>query len=240
MDDSQKLLRQNFAIATRYWGALNSGQATILRDLTYRFSFSIAMGDLIAIERALYVTHSGLLRLAYERQCLGIQSQVVEDICKPDESFWAFKAVVFRDSQCVGFSAYADAHPGNVSQLVRGAEMRVAETRAVNRALRKAYGIGLCSADELGIRPERSGPSAEQCRKTPARDRLVQLIREYQLDPRLVKRYALDFCGASELKQASRELVEEFISSLATKARTDPQALACLLNGYANEAKIAS
>lgn len=26
-----------------------------------------------------------------------------------------------------------------------GAEMRVAETRAVNRALRKAYGIGLCS-----------------------------------------------------------------------------------------------
>ncbi len=35
-------------------------------------------------------------------------------------------------------------------QLVRGAEMRVAETRAVNRALRKAYGIGLCSVEELG------------------------------------------------------------------------------------------
>jgi hypothetical protein len=29
--------------------------------------------------------------------------------------------------------------------LVRGPEMRVAETRAVNRALRKAYGIGICS-----------------------------------------------------------------------------------------------
>jgi hypothetical protein len=27
--------------------------------------------------------------------------------------------------------------------------MRVAETRAVNRALRKAYGIGLCSVEEL-------------------------------------------------------------------------------------------
>ena len=28
--------------------------------------------------------------------------------------------------------------------------MRVAETRAVNRALRKAYGIGLCSVEEFG------------------------------------------------------------------------------------------
>jgi hypothetical protein len=28
--------------------------------------------------------------------------------------------------------------------------MRVAETRAVNRALRKAYGIGICSIEEIG------------------------------------------------------------------------------------------
>jgi len=45
-----------------------------------------------------------------------------------------------------------DANPTNVSLLVRGAEMRVAETRAVNRALRKAYGIGLCPVEELGAR----------------------------------------------------------------------------------------
>jgi len=41
-----------------------------------------------------------------------------------------------------------ETHPqvnANVSFLVHGAEMRVAETRAVNRALRKAYGIGICS-----------------------------------------------------------------------------------------------
>ena len=43
-----------------------------------------------------------------------------------------------------GFVGYGDADPSNTSPLVRGAEMRVAETRAVNRALRKAYGIGLC------------------------------------------------------------------------------------------------
>jgi hypothetical protein len=42
-----------------------------------------------------------------------------------------------------GFVGYGDADPSNVSALVHGAEIRVAETRAVNRALRKAYGIGI-------------------------------------------------------------------------------------------------
>jgi len=48
-----------------------------------------------------------------------------------------------------GIRWYGDADPSNVSPLVHGAEMRVAETRAVNRALRKAYGIGICSVEEL-------------------------------------------------------------------------------------------
>jgi hypothetical protein len=44
--------------------------------------------------------------------------------------------------------------------------MRVAETRAVNRALRKAYGIGICSADEIGSFAE-SAPSARESKKLP-------------------------------------------------------------------------
>ena len=36
-----------------------------------------------------------------------------------------------------------------MSPMVRGAEMRTAETRAVNRALRKAYGIAVFSVEEL-------------------------------------------------------------------------------------------
>jgi hypothetical protein len=35
-------------------------------------------------------------------------------------------------------SLFATSDPSNVSSLVHSAEMRVAETRAVNRALRKA------------------------------------------------------------------------------------------------------
>jgi hypothetical protein len=64
---------------------------------------------------------------------------------------WIFKATVYKSHSSKGFVGYGDADPSNVSSLVQGAEMRVAETRAVNRALRKAYGIGLCSVEELGL-----------------------------------------------------------------------------------------
>ena len=144
-----------------------------------------------------------------------------------------------------GFVGYGDADPSNVSPLVRGAEMRVAETRAVNRALRKAYGIGICSIEELGLF---SGPvaAAAQMKKLPAkakrvdgnghhplRDRLCLLIRQHQLDPGLVKAYAADYCDVSELRQASREQVATFIKHLAEYAQSDRDGLLGQLNSYA-------
>jgi hypothetical protein len=63
---------------------------------------------------------------------------------------YTFRATVYKSERCKGFVGCGDADPTNVSSVVHGAEMRVAETRAVNRALRKAYGIGVCSAEEIG------------------------------------------------------------------------------------------
>src|SRR4029077_2585606 len=62
---------------------------------------------------------------------------------------WVFKATVYKSPRSQGFVGYGDADPSNVSSQVHGAEMRVTETCAVNRALRKTYGIGLCSVEEL-------------------------------------------------------------------------------------------
>jgi hypothetical protein len=157
-----------------------------------------------------------------------------------------FKATVYKGSSSKGFVGYGDADPSNTSPLVRGAEMRVAETRAVNRALRKAYGIGPCSVEELGslsgssnsvaVRtqsatpPHRNGSGAGQPK---LRDRLCVLIRQYNLDPTLIKAYAADFCGAPTLKEASRDVVESFVSHLATAARENRDALVCKVNSYA-------
>jgi hypothetical protein len=121
--------------------------------------------------------------------------------------------------------------------------MRVAETRAVNRALRKAYGIGICSVEELGV-SNGSLESTRESKKLPpqptngdyggpkVRDRLCQIIRQHQLDPASVKSYATDFCRVKTLRHASREQVENFVAHLADWAEKDRNALLCQLNSY--------
>jgi hypothetical protein len=125
--------------------------------------------------------------------------------------------------------------------------MRVAETRAVNRALRKAYGIGICSVEEIGSSADPASSSSQESKKLPphpvnggngnyggprVRDRLCQLIRQHQLDANLVKSYAVDFCGTKTLREASREQVEAFVAHLADWAEKDHNALLCQLNSY--------
>jgi hypothetical protein len=66
------------------------------------------------------------------------------------------------------------------------------------------------------------------------------LIRQYNLDPTLVKAYAADFCGAKPLKEAGRKQVESFISHLAACAKESKEALVCRLNSYAQPAEVKS
>ena len=97
-----------------------------------------------------YVTHGDLLNLAINKRCAGIHVEPVISLCRPDKNFWIFKATVYKSAKCRGFVGYGDAYPGNVSPLIfNHDEMRMAETRAFNRTLRKAYGIALCSSEEL-------------------------------------------------------------------------------------------
>lgn len=116
-----------------------------------------------------------------------------------------------------------DASPLNVNPALRGAELRIAETR-VNRALRKAYGIGICSLEETGSTGKRE-PSirrvkAPDDRSLPRlRDQLLLLIHQYDLEGSQVKRYALQLCGTTE---AGREKIREFVThldQLASEAR---------------------
>ena len=245
--------RSNANLARQLWGKPSRIALRTLRDLTIRYSLSVAAGDLQFLEGRWYVTHSGLLQLAARKGCCGIKTIVQERLSDVGTGRWVFKATVFKSSSSKGFVGYGDADPSNTSPLVRGAEMRVAETRAVNRALRKAYGIGLCSVEELGWLT--GSPSAarekDQSIKLPnsngssngqpkLRDRLCILIRQYNLDPTKVKAYAADFCGTATLKDASRDLVESFISHLATAAKENRDGLVCKLNSYAQPEEVKS
>jgi hypothetical protein len=243
--DIPALVRRNVRLAKRLAvGRLSAVALCRLRDLTISFGISIALGDLLYLDGGWYITNGGLLRLAYRSQCASINVQQVREYCDTVTARWVFKATVYKSACSRGFVGYGDADPSNTSPLVRGAEMRVAETRAVNRALRKAYGIGLCSVEELGSfsasqKPLTGTPSNGHAGSNGSsngprlRDRLCLLIRQHDLDPALVKAYAADFCGTATLKDASRDLVQSFITQLAVSAEKDREALVCKLNSYA-------
>lgn len=214
-----------------------------LKALTRDYGLSIGAGELQIIDDGWYVTHTGLLRLARRRKCRGIHVEAVDSLCDSAANRFVLKATVYPSKDSAGFVGYGDADPSNVSALVRGAEMRIAETRAVNRALRKAYGIGICSVEELGSRSASIAAASRPPKIPPqgsngnganhkVRDRLCQIIRKHKLDPVLVKAYAVDFCGAPTLKEAAREQVEDFVNHLAERAEKDREGLLCQLNGY--------
>jgi hypothetical protein len=229
--------------AKSLFGTLPRAAVSSLKTLIAEHGVSVAHGDVTIFGNGWYITHSGLLRLAQRRRCSGIHTRLLE-LSDSTQSRWVFKAIVYKSRSCRGFVGYGDADPSNVSPLVHGSELRIAETRAVDRALRVAYGIGLCSVEELGSFNNASQPAREPSRLPPqstngngfggpkVRDRLCQIIRQHQLDPTLVKAYATDFCGVKTLREASREQVENFVVHLADSAEKDRNALLCQLNSY--------
>jgi hypothetical protein len=244
MRQSERIQRELVAAKKIWPHAIHAVEAEQLEVLLKTYRFSVKRGDLQILNGQWYVTHVGLLGLATRRRCCGVHTEAVEALCKQTSRCWTFKAVIYKSQTCKGFVGYGDADPSNVSPLVHGAEMRVAETRAVNRALRKAYGIGICSVAEIGSFAEPAPFSRESNKKLPprpvngnyggpkVRDRLCQLIRQHQLDATLVKSYAVDFCGTKTLREASREQVENFVAHLSDWAEKDLNALLCQLNSY--------
>jgi len=246
IDHKQRsLLRSNTRLAHKLWGQFSCVALQALKELTRKHGFSVAAGDLQILNGVWYVTHAGLLALSSRRGCAGIKTASAKHLSDPGSNRWVFKATVYSGRGSKGFVGYGDADPSNVSPLVHGAEMRVAETRAVNRALRKAYGIGLCSVEELGsfsspVEPARSKQNGSRSTNGSGssngqprlRDRLCLLIRQHQLDSILVKRYAAEFCGTEELRAASRDMVEAFISHLGKQAVEDRDGLIAKLSSF--------
>ena len=131
-------IQANIRRARRIWENLSREALIRLKEIATEHHFSVGAGDLIYLNNGWYVTHTGLLGLARRSRCAGIHVRPASTFCDPSSQRWAFEATVYKTKTCRGFVGYGDADPSNVSSLVHGAEMRVAETRAVNRALRKA------------------------------------------------------------------------------------------------------
>jgi hypothetical protein len=109
-----------------------------------------------------------MLRMAVRCNCRQVDICPLPEFSDLPNSRYSFKAIVYKSPTCRGFVGYGHADLSNVSPLVHVAEMRGAETRVVNRALRKAYGIGICSVEELGCVAEPTQTLRETKKPQPA------------------------------------------------------------------------
>jgi hypothetical protein len=153
------LFRSNARCARSAWGTLSRQSLNRLAELTKTHRLSVNAGHLQLLDGHWYITHSGLLSVAQRNRCAGIRTTMEEQLCDPGIKRWVFRATAFKSRHSKGFVGYGDADPSNTSPLVRGAEMRVAETRAVNRALRKPTESDFAVSKNSGSSPLRKCPS---------------------------------------------------------------------------------
>ena len=91
----EQLIKRNTRLAKRYW-SITAEQLTRLKALTSELEVSVAGGDLQLIEGRWYVTHAGLLHIATNNRCGGMNVQPVRAFCNPEAGRWAFKATVYK------------------------------------------------------------------------------------------------------------------------------------------------
>lgn len=92
-----------------------------------------------------FVLFSGLLLVAHENGLESIEPELL-NLNLADQTA-VFKAVV-KGSRGT-FVGHGDAAPNNLTKMILPSFIRMAETRAICRALRFYLGIGMCAKDEL-------------------------------------------------------------------------------------------
>src|SRR5215472_15352534 len=84
------------SFAESLFGDLPKPALRILAALTHQHRVSVENGDVRYFDGGWYVTHSGLLKLALRRHCVGIHVRPALEACDPSSSRWVFKATVFK------------------------------------------------------------------------------------------------------------------------------------------------
>ena len=75
----KELAGKNLKLARQMWGDLKPQSLQNLESYTTEFGFSIVAGDLLYLDKGWYVTHTGLIRLARRRRCVGIDVKPVAE-----------------------------------------------------------------------------------------------------------------------------------------------------------------
>tara|TARA_R100000808_G_C2137607_1_gene145700 strand:+ start:605 stop:1375 length:771 start_codon:yes stop_codon:yes gene_type:complete len=109
------------------------------------------IGGITLVSNKPYINQKGLQHLAKKQ---GVQSQkttLVQWACNPEKGFWVVQAEIV-DATGATHTGLGDASPNNVGTNIKSATLRMAETRAINRTLRRVLrgpGVADTSAEEI-------------------------------------------------------------------------------------------
>lgn len=95
-----------------------------------------------------FVKFEGLLDLAHRQGLKDVNTQLLQAPAEGNNWMAIIRACVTTERGT--FSGIGDATPKNVNGRIAPHIVRMAETRAMARALRLACNIGMCSVEELG------------------------------------------------------------------------------------------
>jgi len=139
-------------------------------------------GGIIKLQGREFITFSGLLITAHSNGLKSITPTLISYDAQARAA--VFSATVEGERGC--YTAHGDADEGNVKRGMAGAILRMAETRAVCRALRMYLGIGMTAREELpgDAKPER------QTWTDSERAAFVARLSALEVSPSAVARYA--------------------------------------------------
>ena len=84
MNKTRKAIRAanpEIQLAKQLWGTSISGYLLgQLKELVQTIGISVRAGDIHLLDGKWYVTHSGLLRLARRKHCLGIETAAISEL----------------------------------------------------------------------------------------------------------------------------------------------------------------
>lgn len=100
-----------------------------------------------------HVTFDGLVHMAHAAGLVGTDTELLQAPTEANKGTAIVRAVAtFRreDGSLANFSGIGDANPANTNKVIGLHAIRMAETRALARALRVALNIKGCAFEELG------------------------------------------------------------------------------------------
>ncbi len=118
------------------------------------------IGVIIKLQGREYLTHDGLVRLAHDHGIESIETRI--ESWEPGERAAVVTATAHGSRGT--YTGIGDASPSNVGRAIASACLRMAETRAVSRALRLYTGLGMTCTSEL----PGNAPQAEEAPQRPA------------------------------------------------------------------------